>query len=237
MVDKFKYAGQELELFSKAKNWKSYWASRVSGYIGQSILEVGSGIGSNTKLFEHFNFKKWVCLEPDPYLADQLTSSISKNLSGDRYIAVNGFIHSLPKDCSFDTILYIDVLEHIRSAKDELDHAGRYLSKGGHIIIILPAHSWLFSDFDRAIGHYQRYNINMLKKIVPRNMTLLKTEYLDSMGVMASIFNRFFLKQDIPSKNQIKHWDSIIVPCSRFFDRLIHFSLGKSLLGILQYNN
>ena len=80
-MDDFKYSGQELEIFSTAQNWKSYWSSRIAPYMGNSILEVGAGIGANTRLFLNNKYQRWICLEPDAEFTRILSSS--EPLNGD----------------------------------------------------------------------------------------------------------------------------------------------------------
>ena len=67
-------------------------------------------------------------------------------------------------------MLYIDVLEHIEHDLDELARAASHLAPGGHLVVLAPAHQALFSDFDRAIGHYRRYNRAGLQKLAPAGL-------------------------------------------------------------------
>ena len=50
MVNNFTYVRKELDLFSQAKNWKTYWKKSIFPYLGKDILDVGAGIGSNLEL-------------------------------------------------------------------------------------------------------------------------------------------------------------------------------------------
>ena len=234
-MNEYKYSGQELETFLYAQNWKSYWSSRVMKYMGENILEVGAGIGTNTEIFSNKHYHRWVCLEPDTRFAEYLTSSILRKNKDSPYNVIQGTIKDITDDSKFDTILYIDVLEHVEYDKIELQYVTKYLDRGGAIIILVPAHSWLFSKFDKAIGHYRRYNKKMLSSIIPRNMKLDRIEYLDSVGLLASVFNRFLLKSQAPSIKQVKLWDSIMIPGSIVLDRFFKYSIGKSILGVIQH--
>lgn len=152
------YPGKELEIFSAATNWKSYWASRLKDHMGHVILEVGAGIGSNTQLLWKDDIRRWVCLEPDKQLLGQLSSSLGKHDRTSNCELINGTLKDLHPNSLFDTILYIDVLEHIEDDKAEINLAVRHLMPQGKLIILSPAHNRLFSKFDEAIGHYRRYN-------------------------------------------------------------------------------
>ncbi|NIQ14480.1 MAG: methyltransferase type 12, partial [Candidatus Dadabacteria bacterium] len=112
----------------------------------------------------------------------------------------------------YDTILYIDVLEHIEDDYNELQSAKKLLSDTGTLIILSPAHQWLFSEFDEAIGHHRRYTKATLLKIIPDELNLINIRYLDSIGLFASLANRVLMRKSIPSMNQIKFWDRVMVP-------------------------
>ena len=68
------YCGAELDLFAAAENWKSYIRAAVRRYLGRVVLEVGAGNGNTTRALCRGEFERWVCLEPDAALADQLSS-------------------------------------------------------------------------------------------------------------------------------------------------------------------
>lgn len=224
------YIGDELTLFSDVNNWKGYWGNRVSPYLGESVLEVGAGIGTNMlQLIKTDSVKKWVCIEPDKKLADQ----ISYNATEDKKLGVKTcFLKDYKGQEKFDSILYIDVIEHIEDAESELELALKYLKPGGYLIILVPAYNFLYNEFDKAIGHYRRYNKAMLKASIPKGMKKEKLFYLDSMGFFASLVNKLFLHQAYPSEKQVRFWDTTIVSLSKFTDILTFNSMGKSLIGI-----
>ena len=68
----FKYAGSELELFEKARNWKAYWRAQIAGFVRGEVLEVGAGIGANTLTLAGLEYQRWTCLEPDAALAARI---------------------------------------------------------------------------------------------------------------------------------------------------------------------
>ena len=129
----------------------------------------------------------------------------------------------------FDLVICIDVLEHILEDKKELQRATFYLKPGGHLIILSPAFQFLYSPFDKAIGHYRRYTIKSLTDISPLNCQVVKSNYLDSIGCLASLVNKLFLRSSNPSISQINFWDKKIIPLSYFFDKLFLNSFGRSL--------
>jgi SAM-dependent methyltransferase len=232
----FSYLGTELDLFAAVHNWKFYWSSRIRPFIAGDVLEAGAGIGSNTPFLDPGGPGRWVCLEPDSQLAAQLTLNLAGAKAPRKYETMVGTIHNIDADSKFNTIIYIDVLEHIENDAEELEFAASRIRPGGRIIILSPAHQWLFSPFDAAIGHFRRYNRPMLREITPPSLRLEQLIYLDSAGLVLSGANLLLLRQSMPTKEQLRVWDRWVIPVSRVLDKCLFNSIGKSIVGIWQKN-
>jgi SAM-dependent methyltransferase len=220
------YAGGELALFEKARCWKRYWRARIAPFVRGDVLEVGAGIGANTQVLADLPYRRWFCLEPDPALASQIA------LPTGRHDLIIGDIGDLDPQRKFDTILYIDVLEHIEDDRAELARAAAHLAPDGNIIVLAPAHGCLYTAFDRAIGHFRRYTSHALRAIAPPRLRERKLLYLDSCGALASLGNRLLLRSAMPNERQILIWDRLLVPCSRWLDPLLLHKAGKSVLAV-----
>ncbi len=227
-MTQFAYVGGELEIFEKAVRWKRYWSRQIAPYIRGGVLEAGAGIGANLRVFASLNFRTWTCLEPDRNLLEQLRAALP---DPSRYEAVAGTLEDLPGR-RFDAILYIDVLEHIQDDRAEMARAAAHLNPGGSVIVLAPAHPWLYTPFDAAIGHFRRYTKKSLAAACPPELRLEKLMYLDTVGLAASLANRILLKSAMPSYAQIQTWDRLMVPVSRILDPLLGYRCGKSVLGI-----
>jgi len=227
-MSEFAYAGSELDIFEKAVHWKRYFARHMTPYIRGEVLEAGAGIGANLKMFSHLDFRRWTCLEPDREMAERLRGSLPRDA---RYETVVGTLQDLPGR-RFDTILYIDVLEHIEDDHAEMLRAAAHLKPGGAVIVLSPAHQWLFTPFDAAIGHFRRYSKRSLAAAGSAELSREKLIYLDTVGLAASAANRLFLKSAMPTHSQIQTWDRLMVPLSRLIDPLLGYQAGKSVLGV-----
>jgi SAM-dependent methyltransferase len=228
----FAYVGGELDLFAAATSWKSYFRSHLEPYLGRDVLEVGAGLGGTTRLFCRGHERRWVCLEPDAALAERLAESIRAGQVPGICEVVIGTLAQIEKPAGFDTLLYIDVLEHIPDDRGELARAAHCLAPGGHLLVLSPAHPWLYTPFDQAIGHCRRYTKKMLAALSPESLELVRLLYLDSVGLLASLGNRLLLKSDMPTAKQIAVWDRCLVQLSRAVDPLLAYSIGKSVVGV-----
>jgi SAM-dependent methyltransferase len=224
-LQEFPYIGTELEAFSHARGWKKHLHTLMAPYITGDVLEVGAGIGNNTALFSTTKHRSWTCLEPDAQLAARVPRADGREVIVSTIRAVS--------DRRFDSILYIDVLEHIEDDGEEMRMAAGVLRPGGHLAILVPAHQWLFSRMDEAIGHFRRYNRQMLLRAAEGSgLELVSLRYHDSVGMAASLANRLLLHEAQPKVGQIRFWDSYMVPVSKVVDPLMGYHVGKSLLGI-----
>lgn len=232
MSDPYQYVGAELDLFAAAVRWKAYFRRRIAPYLGNEVLEVGAGLGGTTRALCRGDEKRWVCLEPDPSLATRLEAEQAEGrLPRCCDVIVGTLDDQLPTD-RFDSVLYMDVLEHIEGDRAEMVQAARRVKPGGYVIALSPAHQWLFTPFDKSIGHCRRYSKASLKAITPEGLDLVWLGYLDSVGFFASLANKLLLRQSMPTPTQIAFWDSVLVRMSEWVDPILGFRAGKSVLAI-----
>jgi hypothetical protein len=227
----YAYEGAELELFAEAHCWKAYLEAQVRPFLGSTVLEVGAGLGATTQALCRQRHRRWVCLEPDPHLAREIVARRDGGAIPPWCEVVVGTVQAAPSD-PFDSVIYIDVLEHIAADQEELGLAARRVAAGGHLVVLSPAHPWLYTPFDRAIGHHRRYTAASLRAIGPPRLTLVRLRYLDSVGALAGALNRLLLRQDLPTARQLALWDRLAIPLSRRVDPIGGYRFGRALLGV-----
>ncbi len=232
MTDTDTYVGSELELFAGARHWKRYWSRRVVRYAGRRVAEVGAGIGSNTRDLNTGRAEVWFCIEPDIAMSDRLRELVRRNELPSNVNVERGVLADLGPALRVDSIFYIDVLEHIENDRRELTFAAACLEPGGHLVVLAPAHAQLYSPFDRAIGHFRRYSKRSLLALTPPGVRVVEAYYLDSVGLLASLVNRFALRAAMPTSAQIRFWDSVLVRLSRILDPLLRRTLGKTVVVV-----
>lgn len=228
----FSYVGTELDVFALAENWKAYYGSFLRPFLAGDVLEVGAGLGATTRALCDGSQARWTCLEPDPALGAAISRAIAEGALPACCRVVGAGVASLPDGDLYDAILYIDVLEHIEDDRGELASAARHLKQGGRLVVLSPAHAWLFTPFDAAIGHHRRYTKATLADAVPPGLARERLDYLDAAGLFLSLGNRIFLRSAHPTAAQILFWDRRVIPVSRVLDRALGRRAGKSVLGI-----
>ena len=223
------YDGWELEHFDSSENFRKYQYSLISKFIGFDVAEVGPGNGSNAKMYIK-NCKTLELFEPEKKLYLNLKKIFKKN----KRIKIKNKIFIKTKN-KYNTILYLDVIEHIRNDKYEISKAYHSLKKNGCLVINVPAFQILYSKFDKDIGHQKRYVKNDFLRL-SRNLKF-KIHYMmyyDSIGFFLSLISKFFSSEYKKNfKLKIKIWN-FLINFSRFIDYLIAYSFGKSLLVIIK---
>lgn len=223
-----KYPGEELDNFDKATVWRKYIYFEIKKFINGKVLEVGAGIGSFTN--------NYMSMIEDITLSevDKDNFEIIKNKFKNHKIDITRKPTN-EINTKFDTIMYLNVLEHIEKDKEEIKTAISRLNSKGHLIILVPAHNRLYSKFDEAVGHFKRYEINFFKNLSLENCKIKKVIYLDAMGYFLYYLNKIFFSKEIyPSKLKIFIWDKIFTPLTFILDKLLLNKFGKNILYIVK---
>lgn len=221
-----KYTGWELHNFDKANLYRSYQFSLIKNSIGGKILEVGPGNCVYLKNYKKIS-KNITLVEPTTKYFNFLKKSNKKNKS--IYIKKN--LRNL-KNNSFDTILYLDVIEHIKNDKKEIINAYKLLRKNGTLIICVPAFQFLYSQYDKKIGHFRRYSKSDFKNLLKIcKIKYFDLRYFDFIGFCLIYLSNHLVKNNLNNFSlKIKLWN-FLIPISRILDFfLMKYFFGKSLL-------
>ena len=188
------------------------------------ILEFGAGTGFLAELMKAKTSYQVDCVEIDPYL---ISSISSKNL-----ICYQSLSELRNK---YDFIYSSNVLEHIENDVQSLRELREVLQPNGILALYLPAFNILFSDLDRAVGHYRRYSRKeIISKLTKTGYEVIDISYVDSLGFPASLLIRIIgyqNKADIGGLRSMRLYDSVIFPISVFLDKLgLSRFIGKNLV-------
>ena len=223
------YPGWELKAFDKAKNFRNYQYSLIKKFIKGRLVEIGPGNGSVLKLYIK-KVKSINLFEP----SKNLFLNLKRSLKRKKNIRYFNRQFKLKKNY-YDSILYLDVLEHITGDKAEFLKAYKSLKKGGCLIINVPAFQYLYSKFDSDIGHVKRYEKKFFKQITKKlngNIKILK--YYDSLGYFFALISKIFKNNYKKNfKQKIMFWNSLIF-ISKIIDIIIFNRVGKSLIFVFE---
>ncbi len=132
-------------------------------YKVKSLLDIGGGNGQISHQLQERLKLECVLLEPG---TDAISNAQGKNIGG----LINSSLYEAElENESIEAIGMFDVLEHIENDHKFLAETNRILKSTGLIVLTVPAYQWLFSDFDREVGHFRRYSLSRLKTVLKTN--------------------------------------------------------------------
>ncbi|OGM76655.1 hypothetical protein A2210_01630 [Candidatus Woesebacteria bacterium RIFOXYA1_FULL_40_18] len=187
-----------LEIMSKAVWYNSWLFEQIKRYLSGDILEVGAGIGNFTSRFKEYGHV--VAIDYDAGYENASYGDIEKG----KYFFRNR---------KFDTIVCMNVLEHIKDDRRALDNMRRLLRKKGRLVLLVPAHQWAFGVMDKNLGHYRRYTkIELSEKLQTSNFKLQTSKYLNWLGLIGWFINGKALGKKVIPENQLGMFDYIARP-------------------------
>ena len=230
MIDE--YPEIALERFDKANIWIKYIVLQIRNFMKDQILEVGAGCGSFTKSYMK-KFKSITLTDLDNNSVKLLKKNFSKN---ENIKILSQTTREIQE--RFNTIIYFNVLEHVKDDISEINSALEKLNSGGYLIILVPAHQKIYSKLDKAVGHYKRYDIDFFHNNKFKNSKIVRLRFLDFFGYFLYHFNKIFFKEEVfPSNFKIFVWDKIFTPFTVIMDFLTRYKFGKNILCIYQKTN
>jgi len=189
-----------------------------------SILEFGAGTGFLSELLQDTHSCKVECLEIDQTLIGILIAKGFETYS---------CMESIQK--KYDLVFSSNVLEHIENDTEAITQLRKILKPNGKLVTYVPAFPLLFSDLDRAVGHFRRYTKKDLnEKMSSCGLEVEKIHYVDSLGFPASLLLRMMgyrSRGNIGGLTSMKIYDRYFFPLSRQLDRLgLKYLLGKNII-------
>jgi len=218
---------------SSAEHYRRWIVDSFSPYLGVEVAEVGAGIGSITRILLERPINRLVSFEPSANMFPVLAAAVRGE---PRATAINGLFGAGEADGGFDSVAYINVLEHVEHEHVELAAAHAALRPGGHLLVFVPALAWLYSDFDREVGHFRRYTRPALERLVAgAGFEVVKSRYFDFAGILPW-YVYFTLLGGSMRRGGVSLYDRLVVPPMRRIEALAHPPLGKNVLLVARRN-
>ena len=228
------YEGHDLEVLADLPNYYGWIIKKFRPYLKGRTMEIGTGIGTISKLIFD-DVEELILVEPSAHLTKHLPPSISK--SPKVSIFNETLEQRLPQmaDHSCDTIIMVNVLEHIEDDGSAIEALHRVLKPGGHLLLFVPALQFLYSEVDRKHGHFRRYHLPPLAyKLNMHGFEIQDKRYFDLAGVLPWwLINTLGKKTDFnPAMATL--YDRFFIPVTKFIERFISPPLGKNILIIAE---
>ncbi|NQU16574.1 MAG: methyltransferase [Candidatus Saganbacteria bacterium] len=224
-----------LPYMDRTNNYNAWVFSLIAPYIGDRIVDVGCGRG----IFDEFlKAKEFVCLtEPnsDNYriLKHKFSSLPNFNLLK-REIAEKDTLDLL-RNKNIDTVISLNVLEHIKDDSAFLLQLRSLLERNKKIILYVPAGKAIFGSLDKNLGHYRRYNLKEIKALLNKaSFRPIFYRYVNFLGYFSWFFYSRVLRRKIPNYRRILFYDRCFVPIIAFIERFIKLPFGQSILIIAE---
>ncbi len=226
---------EELETLISANNYKNWILGFFNKFLGRRILEVGAGLGLYTEYLKDEGDVVGTEISAKHLKFLKRRFANAKNvtiLNADIGDTSKSALQNLRK-FKFDTIIFINVLEHIKNDKVSLKNSYNLLEKGGRVLIFVPAFPILFGSIDQLVGHYRRYKKNALsKKLLDAGFKIEKIRYFNFVGFFGWWFNNRVMKAKKNSSAQVQIFDKLIVPIASRIERVVPPPFGQSLGAI-----
>ena len=239
MVEKITYVGRDLEAMSFAINYHRWILQIFKPYLGTRLVEVGAGTGSFTELLSKHTAESLSLIEPSEAMYEMLEERVEKLNYQTPVQTYNttfrGVADQLKVAQQPDSIIYVNVLEHISDDEDELAAVYCTLGNGGRIFIFVPALHWLFGSFDEQIGHHRRYAKTELEsKCRGAGFKIIECKYFDTVGIVPWYIKYCLLRSNTMESQAVKLYDRYVVPALRVVESHVSPPIGKNVVLIAE---
>jgi len=214
---------------SGARRYNRWMFDRLRRWVGRRVVEIGSGIGNLSAFL--LDSDRLVLTDTREEYLERLRTRFAKHAN----VAVARLY--LPTELGalagqqFDTIICLNVLEHVDDDVSSLKAMRRMLAPGGRLILLVPALPALYGTMDKALGHHRRYQRAPLTSLLQATgFRVAHVEYFNLAGVPGWWFAGRVLRRQVIPAGSLKLYDAL-VPLFRL-ERLLPWRVGQSLIAI-----
>jgi len=227
----FQYSGTELEAVAGGRNYYRWIVDRFAPFFGRNVVEIGAGIGT----FSEFvigspGVESLLSVEPAGNVFPALQS---KFLGSDRVRTVRANIDQVEPGTEADSLVAVNVLEHVEDDEAFLRAAVKIVKPDGHLLLFVPAHQFLFGSLDKAFDHYRRYSKPGLSSLLSRSgWEPIQILNVNIAGVLPWLVAGKILRNTTIGHRQMRVFDSLVIPVMRKIESIREPFIGQSLLAI-----
>jgi SAM-dependent methyltransferase len=223
-----------LEVIAKADRFNRWMYDQFKHQLKGEVLEIGSGIGNISKLVIEEGYSITLSDYNEEY-CENLKEKFS-SIKNVREIISIDLLHSDFENKyksyknKFDSIFLLNVIEHIEDDQLAVSNCNYLLKTNGHLILLAPAYSWLYSSFDKQLGHFRRYSLRSLKELlIEEKFNILSGSYFNFAGISGWLLFGKILNQKMLSSGEMSAFNKI-VPIAKLIDKLFGKKIGLSII-------
>lgn len=229
------YDGADLDALQHLVHYPNWIMDYLSPIAHGDILEVGPGLGGLSRRLR-MNADSLDLLEPSRRHADLLADCFCAD---DKVrvlpLSIEAFSVDAPRGV-YDTVVAVNILEHVEDDQSALDTFFRVLRPGGYLFLFVPALRFLFSEFDRRIGHFRRYHREELQRQVEGARFVVESiRYFDVCGIMPWWVTNTVMGSTQINPRLARWYDRLVVPVSRRVEHWVAPPLGKNIVVIARH--
>jgi len=224
------YGSQILNQLERTRRFNTWMGDTLRPFLGDRVLEIGAGIGTLTE--QMIPRDAYMASDINPvYLAYLRSYAVGKPYLSVRHIDASSAADFDGLDGRFDTVMMVNVLEHVTDEATTLANVHRALEPGGRYVVLVPQHPGLYGTLDEALEHRERYTVEGLRKsLQSAGFEVEQVFDFNRASVPGWWLNGRVLKRRTFSRFQLKVFDTM-VPVLRHLDRLLPYG-GQSLIGV-----
>lgn len=226
------YHGDDLSVLAEMTRYHDWIVEHFRPYLRGHMIEIGPGIGSISRRLLPYAASLDL-VEPSANLVEIL----QQKFGGDEKVRVfsdtlERHLEVAPK-VSADTIILVNVLEHVENDFAELHKLFEVVKPGGYVLLFVPALKILMSKLDYIHGHFRRYHRNELVGLVRRSgFEVAQSYYLDIIGVTPwFLLNTLARRTDFNPK-MIRFYDRWLLPLTAWIESKVRIPFGKNLVVV-----
>jgi 2-polyprenyl-3-methyl-5-hydroxy-6-metoxy-1,4-benzoquinol methylase len=227
-------AGEEtLRRMVSVDRYNRWIFERLAAFAGKHVLEVGCGIGNMTPFFLE-SAESMTCIDIHPESVVVMAAEFEGDVRLRAAVADIAEPTSVSQlgEARFDTVVCVNVLEHIERDGQALDNMRRALVPGGHVLLFVPAGQYLFGTLDEAVGHYRRYSESSLRRVVTeQGLEVVELFHMNVAGIPGWIFSGKILRRRVPPRGLLSLFNRI-APALISLEQLVKPRFGLSLVCI-----
>lgn len=226
-------AGAEtLEIMQEAPRYNAWQYARIAPFLGSRICEIGSGVG-NMSAFLVPGRALAVLTDRDANYLTTLTRTFADlpHVTVERLELPDPAAEARFAGFELDTVVALNVIEHIREDVEALRTAASLLVPGGRLIVLVPALQAIYGTLDEALGHVQRYTRRSIEARMREAGLRIETSfYFNLVGILGWWFNGRVRRSRLIPLRQLHRFDSL-VPILRVEDHL-PLPIGQSVICV-----